>query len=106
MVAPFICIPHGNYNVGIEAGREPADQLSKPRDVGYHDGRFMGSPGGGARPCCSAWSAPIPDPGDPVPEGGETGLVAGAARLIACLMRGPPERDTEREHYTDDPDPS
>ena len=33
-------------------------------------------------------------------------LVAGAARLIACLMRGAPDQDTEREHYADDPDQS
>ena len=31
-------------------------------------------------------------------------LVAGAARLIACLLRGSQDPDCEREHYTDDPD--
>jgi hypothetical protein len=33
-------------------------------------------------------------------------LVAGLARLIACLMRGGPEPDAEPEHYADDPDQS
>ena len=34
-------------------------------------------------------------------------LIAGAARLMAYLVeRDPPEPDTEREHYADDPDQS